>query len=196
MTSSTQAPHTHRVHGGLAAIAAIARRWPIALGLLAAAASTLTGPNGAADLAMIVVIAASCYVAAAAFARPAAAWVWVVVASALVVAARLLDVSPLLVNLVAGTALVVLGIVRGVARPALARQTAGFVGYGLLALVALVLPPAPGLVLAAVTLMGHGVWDLWHLRRHRDQVPPPLAEACVALDVPAGLAVLVLAFLV
>jgi hypothetical protein len=34
-------------------------------------------------------------------------------------------------------------------------------------------------------------WDLWHLRRHRDVVSPSLTEACVALDVPLGLAVLV-----
>ncbi|GAA4941400.1 hypothetical protein EV188_113120 [Actinomycetospora succinea] len=190
MTTSSHAPHTH------GALGAVARRWPVAVGLLAAAAMVLAGPATAADLAMVVVLAASCYVAAAAFSRPWMAWVWVAVGSVLVVASRLLAISPTLVNAVAGAALLVLGVVRGVARPALARQTAGFVVYGLLALVALALPPGPGLVLAALTLVGHGAWDLWHLRRHRDQVSPSLAEACVALDVPAGLAVLVLAFLV
>lgn len=194
MTTHDTAPGT--THARRSLLRALARRWPIAAGLLAAGASLLTGPDGAADLSLIVVIAASCYVAAAAFARPAMAWWWVAVATALVVASKVLDVSPVLVNVVAGSALVVVGVVLGVARPALARQTAGFVGYGLVALVALVLPPGPGLALAALTLMAHGAWDLWHLRRHRDEVPPALAEACVALDVPAGLAVLVLAFLV
>jgi len=42
-------------------------------------------------------------------------------------------------------------------------------------------------------LIAHGGWDLWHLRRHRDLVSPSLAEACVALDVPLGLAVLLVA---
>ncbi|WP_433787695.1 hypothetical protein ACQPX6_12790 [Actinomycetospora sp. CA-101289] len=77
-----------------------------------------------------------------------------------------------------------------------ARQTAGLVLYGVLVLVALAIAPGGGLVLAALTLVGHGAWDLWHLRRHRDQVSPSMAEACVALDVPAGLAVLVLALVV
>lgn len=190
MTTHSAAPHAH------GPLAALARRWPVAVGLLAAAAIALSGPGSAADLAMVTVLAASCYVAAAAFARPWMAWVWVTVGSALVVVSRLLQISPTLVNAVAGVALVVVGVVRGVARPALARQTAGLVGYGLLSLVALALPPAPGLVLAALTLIGHGAWDLWHLRRHRDQVSPSLAEACVALDAPAGVAVLVLAFLV
>ena len=47
--------------------------------------------------------------------------------------------------------------------------------------------------MVALTLIAHGAWDLWHLRRHRDLVSPSLAEACVALDVPLGLAVLVVA---
>jgi TRAP-type C4-dicarboxylate transport system permease small subunit len=68
--------------------------------------------------------------------------------------------------------------------------------YGALVLVALALPPGAGLVVAALALLGHGAWDVWHLRRHRDQVSPSLAEACVALDVPAGLAVLALAVVV
>jgi len=56
---------------------------------------------------------------------------------------------------------------------------------------ALLLAPTVGLVVVALTFIGHGVWDLWHLRAHRDLVSPSLAEACVALDVPVGLAVLI-----
>ncbi|HWN25881.1 MAG TPA: hypothetical protein VNP37_02860 [Actinomycetospora sp.] len=176
-------------------LADVARRWPIAVGLLAAAALVLGGSTRE-DVAMVVVIAVSCYLAAAAFARPWMAWVWCLPASALVVVARLLDLSPVLLNGLAAVVLLVVGVVRGVARPALARQTAGLVVYGVLVLVALAIAPGAGLVLAALTLIGHGAWDLWHLRRHRDQVSPSLAEACVALDVPAGLAVLVLAAVV
>jgi len=176
-------------------LAVLAHRWPIAVGLLAAAAIVLPGPAGRDEIAMVVVIAVSCYVAAAAFSRPWMAWAWILPATALVVAARLVDVSPVLVNGVAAVALLLVGVVRGVARPALARQTAGLVLYGVLVLVALAIAPGAGLVLAALALVGHGAWDLWHLLRHRDQVSPSLAEACVALDVPAGLAVLVLALL-
>jgi hypothetical protein len=175
---------------------ALVRRWPVAVGLLAAVALVLGGSADREGVAMVVVIAVSCYLAAAAFGRPWMAWAWCAVATVLVVAARLLDVSPTLVNGLAAVALVVVGVVRGVARPALARQTAGLVLYGVLVLVALAIAPGAGLVLAALTLIGHGAWDLWHLRRHRDQVSPSMAEACVALDVPAGLAVLVLALVV
>jgi hypothetical protein len=177
-------------------LAVLARRWPVAVGLLAAAAIVLGGPADRETVGMVVVIAVSCYVAAAASARPGMAWAWCVPATALVVGARLLDVSPVLVNGLAAVALLVVGVVRGVARPALARQTVGLVVYGALVLVALAIAPGAGLVVAALTLVAHGAWDLWHLCRHRDQVSPSLAEACVALDVPAGLGVLVLAFLV
>jgi TRAP-type C4-dicarboxylate transport system permease small subunit len=53
--------------------------------------------------------------------------------------------------------------------------------------------PLGALVVVALTLIAHGAWDVWHLRRHRDLVSPSLAEACIALDVPLGLAVLVVA---
>jgi hypothetical protein len=177
-------------------LAALARRWPIAVGLLAAVALLLAGPLGPADVAIGVVIAVAAYLAGVATGRPWMAWVWCAVGTVLVVAARLAGVSPVLVNGVAAGVLVVLGVARGVARPALLRQTAGLVLYGGLVLVALALPPTAGLVLAALTLAGHGAWDVWHLRRHRGDVSPSLAEACVALDVPAGAGVLVLAVLV
>jgi hypothetical protein len=177
-------------------LAALAHRWPLVVGLLAAAGIVLGGTTSAEPVAMVVVIAVSCYVAAVAFSRPWMAWAWVLAATVLVVAARLLDVSPVLVNGVAAVALLLVGVVRGVARPALTRQTVGLVVYGLLVVLALAITPGAGLVVAALTLIGHGAWDLWHLRRHRDQVSPSLAEACVALDVPAGVGVLVLASLV
>ncbi|GLZ44418.1 hypothetical protein Acsp06_06030 [Actinomycetospora sp. NBRC 106375] len=191
-THSTTARPTrlHRVP------AVLRRRWPIAVGLLAAAAIVLTGPLGPDDVAVGVAIAVSCYLAAVAFSRPWMAWAWCLVGTGLVVASRLLDVPPLLTNGVAAVVLVGVGIVRGAARPALARQTAGLVLYGALVLVALSVPPGPGLAVAALALLGHGAWDLWHLRSHRGDVSPSLAEACVALDVPAGVAVLLLAFVV
>jgi hypothetical protein len=176
--------------------AALRRRWPVPVGLLAAGGLVLTGPLGPADVAIAVVIAVSCYLAAVAFSRPWMAWVWCAVGSVLVAASRLAGLSPILVNGVVAVALVGVGVVRGVARPALARQTGGLALYGALVLVALAVAPGPGLVLAALALIGHGAWDAWHLLRHRDDVSPSLAEACVALDVPAGLVVLASALLV
>jgi hypothetical protein len=77
------------------------------------------------------------------------------------------------------------------ARPALTLEVAGLLLYGSISVGALLLAPTAGLVVVAATVIAHGIWDLWHLRRHRDLVSPSLAEACVALDVPLGLAVLV-----
>jgi hypothetical protein len=94
---------------------------------------------------------------------------------------------------VTAVALVAVGLLRARTRPAVTLETAGLLLYGALAVLALLLAPAVGLVVVALTLIAHGVWDVWHLRRHRDLVSPSLAEACVALDVPLGLAVLVVA---
>jgi hypothetical protein len=89
--------------------------------------------------------------------------------------------------------LVVVGLLRGTTRPAATLETAGLLLYGTVAVGALLLDPTVGIVVVATTLVAHGIWDLWHLWRHRDLVSPSLAEACIALDVPLGLAVLVVA---
>jgi hypothetical protein len=99
--------------------------------------------------------------------------------------------DPLVATAGAAAVLVAVGLLRGAARPALTLEVAGLLIYGSIAVSTLLLAPTAGLVLVALTLVAHGVWDLWHLRRHRDLVSPSLAEACVALDVPLGLAVLV-----
>ena len=145
----------------------------------------LVGPNRAA-VALVVAIAATCYVAAAVFARPWMAWAWIPIAFVVVVAGKLVELEPLVATGVAAAALVVVGSrafhhpPRGDARDrGPARSTARF------AVAALLLAPAVGLVVVALTLVAHGIWDVWHLRRHRDLVSPSLAEACIALDVPA-----------
>jgi hypothetical protein len=47
-------------------------------------------------------------------------------------------------------------------------------------------------VVAGSVLVAHAVWDLVHLRRGV-VVPRSLAEACISLDVPLGIAVIALA---
>ena len=126
--------------------AALVHRWPSAVGVLAAAGLFLAGANRV-SVALVVAIAATCYVAAAAFSLPWMAWAWIPLSFVVVLAGVLVELDPLVAT--------------------------------------------AGLVVVAVTLVAHGIWDLWHLRRHRDLVSPSLAEACVALDVPLGLAVLV-----
>jgi hypothetical protein len=173
-------------------LGALVHRWPSAVGLLAAVALFLTGVDRA-SVAVAVAVAATCYVAAAAFALPWMAWAWIPMSVVVVAAGEFAGVDPFVATAGSAAALVVLGLLRAAARPALTLEVAGLLLYGAVAVGALLLAPTAGLVVVAVTLVAHGIWDLWHLRRHRDVVSPSLAEACVALDVPLGLAVLVAA---
>jgi hypothetical protein len=171
-------------------LSALMHRWPSAVGFLAAVGVFLAGVDRV-SVALVVAIAATCYVAAAAFSSPWMAWAWIPLSFVVVFAGALVELDPLVATGGAAAVLVVLGLLRGAARPALTLEVAGLLIYGSIAVSTLLIAPTAGLVLVAVTLVAHGVWDLWHLRRHRDLVSPSLAEACVALDVPLGLAVLV-----
>jgi hypothetical protein len=171
-------------------LSALMHRWPSAVGFLAAVGAFLAGVDRV-SVALVVAIAATCYVAAAAFSLPWMAWAWIPLSFGVVFAGALVELDPLVVTAGAAAVLVVIGLLRGAARPALTLEVAGLLIYGSIAVSTLLLAPTAGLVMVALTLVAHGVWDLWHLRRHRDLVSPSLAEACVALDVPLGLAVLV-----
>ena len=97
--------------------------------------------------------------------------------TALVVLGGMLGAEPLAVLAVTAVLLVVVGLALRVSRAELTGQAVGVLLYAGLA------------VLAAVTLIGHGAWDIWLLRRDA-VVPRSLTEACIALDVPLGSAVL------
>ncbi len=179
-------------HSTSSRLGTLIHRWPSAVGLLAAVALFLTGMDRT-SVAVTVAAAATCYLAAAAFALPWMAWAWIPMSVVVVTAGAVAGVDPIAATAVSAAVLLVLGLLRGAARPALTLELAGVLLYGAFAVGALLLAPTAGLVVVALTLVAHGIWDLWHLRRHRDVVSPSLAEACVALDVPLGLAVLVAA---
>ena len=173
-------------------LADIARRWPTAAGLLVALGMILAGTDRT-TVALVVAIAATCYVAAATFGLPWMAWAWIPLASVVVATGRLVGLNPVAATAISAGVLVAVGLWRSATRPAVTLETAGLVVYGAVAVGALMLSPTVGLVVVALTLVAHGLWDLWHLRQHRDLVSPSLAEACVALDVPLGLAALIAA---
>ena len=133
----------------------------------------LAGANRA-SVALVVAIAATCYVAAAAFSLPGMAWAWIPLSFVVVLAGALVGLDPLVATAGAAAVLVVVGLLRGAARPALTLEAADLLLYGSIAVGALLLAPTAGLVVVAVTLVAHGIWDLWHLRRHRDLVSPSL----------------------
>jgi hypothetical protein len=88
--------------------------------------------------------------------------------------------------------LVAIGLVIRAPRPALTAQTAALLGFGGLAVAALFLAPRAGMVLAGLALAAHAGWDVVHYRRN-EVVPRSLAEFCILLDVPLGLALVALA---
>lgn len=177
--------HGHAPTGARALLA----RWPSLLGLVAATAILLAGVADRTTVGITVAVAAVCYLAAAALDRPWAAWAAIPAGTVVIAGGGLLGVQPLTSLAVAAAVLVVAGLVTRAPRAALTAQSLAMLAYGGLVVVGLALAPTAGLVLVAVTLIGHGAWDVLHLRRGV-VVPGSLAEACVALDVPLGLAVL------
>ncbi len=169
-------------------------RWPTALGL-AAAGVALAGDAGPETAALTVCVAALCYLGAAALGRPWIAWAGVPGGTAVVVVGELAGATWWAALAVAALALLAAGSASRTRRPATAAQAAAAVGFGVPAVAAvLLLAPRAGLVVAGVALAGHAVWDLVHLCRGR-VVPRSLAEFCIALDVPLGLGLVLLAAL-
>lgn len=170
---------------------ALLRRWPTALGLLAAGFQLATGANREA-VAITVSVATLCYLAAAALNRPWIAWAAVAAASLIVVAGELAGLTWWAALALAAAALATIGLIAGVPRPALTAQTAALLGFGALAVTALYINPQAGMILAGLALASHTGWDLIHYYRNT-VVPRSMAEFCMVLDLPLGLALILLA---
>jgi hypothetical protein len=165
-------------------------RWPAVVGLLGAAFVAIVSPDR--DTVIIsLFVALACYVAAAAFGLRWVAWAAIPIASALVVAGRLVEIGPWFVLGGVSAVLVITGLALAASRTALAAQSFAMIAYGGVGLIALTLGPVTGAVLASLVLMTHAVWDVIHYRRN-EVVPRSLAEACIFFDVPLGAAVVVL----
>ncbi|WP_433362799.1 hypothetical protein ACQPZX_30960 [Actinoplanes sp. CA-142083] len=166
-------------------------RWPAALGLAAAAGQLALGPD-TDTIATVLAVAVLCYLGAAAFDRRWVSWAGCLVFPAIIVAARFADLTWWLVGALVALALVVVGLILRAPRRALTVETAGLLGYGAVAVLALSLSPRAGLAVAGVALCAHAVWDVIHYRRDV-VVKRSLAEFCVLLDVPLGIAAIILA---
>jgi hypothetical protein len=183
-TQSAPAPATaHRA-------TAFWRRWPIALGLLAAALAVLTGGDQETVITALLV-ALACYLAAAALDRPWVAWAAVPIASVAVTAGQFVDIDPWFVIGGASVVLIVVGLLRRASQPALTAQSLAMLGYGGAAVLALAFSPMAGAVLASLALIAHAIWDVVHYRKNA-VVPRSLAEFCMFFDIPLGVAVIVL----
>lgn len=151
----------------------------------------MLGPD-TETVATVVGVALLCYLGAAAFDRRWVAWAGCAVFPAVIVGSQLLELNWWVVTAAVAAALVLTGLALGVPRLALTAQTAALLGYGAVVVAALFLQPRLGLALAGLALIGHGAWDVVHFRRDV-VVNRSLAEFCVHLDVPLGVAAIVVA---
>lgn len=171
----------------------ILRAWPIIAGLAAAAFQLATGATSE-TVAITVAVAALCYLGAAALDRTWMAWVGIPVGSVVVVISKLTDVPWWSGIAVVAVILVIIGLLLKVPRRPLTAQTVALVGFGAAAVGALLIEPRLGLAAAGVALTMHAVWDALHYRRNV-VVSRALALFCMFLDVPLGVAAIVLAIL-
>ncbi|MET8869645.1 hypothetical protein ABZW11_42510 [Nonomuraea sp. NPDC004580] len=170
----------------------VLHRWPTALGLAVAVLSLVTGSNEE-SLAITLAVAAVCYLAAAALGRPWTVWPAVLGGSLVVVVSELIG-TPWWAGLGgAAVVLVVVGLALRVSRPALLAQALAVLGFGGVAVIAVFTAPQVGVIVAGLALASHAIWDAIHLRR-KLVVAPSLAEACIFLDVPLGLGLIILTY--
>jgi hypothetical protein len=167
------------------------KHWPAALGLTAAVLVLITGA-GVDTAATAVTVATLCYLGAAAFARPWVAWAGVLGFSLVVVATEMLGAPWWAGCAAVAVALLVVGLIIKAPRRPLVAQAAQAFAYGLPAVLTLFLSPTAGAVVAGLALAAHAGWDLVHYRRNT-VVPRSLSEACMLLDIPLGLGVVILA---
>lgn len=167
------------------------RYWPAALGLAAAGFQVVSGV-ATESVAITLAVAASCYLTAAALGRPWIAWACILAGSAVVTVSEIVGLV-WWVGLSAFTVvLIVVGVVRETWSHALTAQALAMLGFGGLAVVAVLISPRLGLALAGLALASHAAWDYVHWRRN-EVVPRSLAEFCLTLDIPFGVAAIVLA---
>ncbi|MBB6344798.1 hypothetical protein FHU36_001307 [Nonomuraea muscovyensis] len=167
--------------------AAVLRRWPTALAVGTAAARLAGGSSDGeiTALAEVAMLLPLVYLVVAGIRRRGASWPTLGALVVLYVGLRTLDVVPTPAVL-AGVSLAVLvrGAVSGDLRSsgAFRLQALGVLGFGALALAALVAEPDLGRYLVAAGWLLHGVWDFVHLRRNA-VVSRSYAEWCGVFDV-------------
>jgi hypothetical protein len=165
--------------------------WPGLVGLAAATFQILTGVS-TESVAVTVTVAASCYLAAAALGRPWIAWAAIVGASLVVTASEVAGFTWWQGLAALGVILAVIGLLRRAPAPAITAQGIQMVAFGGCAVFALFISPNLGLALAGIALAVHAAWDYVHWRRN-EVVPRSMSEFCILLDVPFGVAAIVLA---
>lgn len=173
-------------------LAALLARWPSLVGLVLLVAAAAGGVE-AHLTAMIIMIAALCYLAAAAFGHRITAWIALPIISALVFVAMITPLDAIVLILVLAAAVSVFGLIRlpRTGRRELGFQAAGFVVFTGVGLVAMMQGPVLAAHLAGLVAIGHGVWSVIHHRRNQ-VVSRSFAEFCAVLSIGLGAVTLII----
>lgn len=165
-------------------------RWPSLLAAGALVANTSGGVDSHVT-AMVIILAAMCYPAAAALGSRRSGWAMIVLASVAVFVATPVGVDPTTMLIVAGFGFGGVGYLRGSAvdRREVGVQTLGFAVFTAVALTAMMTDPWVSAHLAALAAIGHAGWDAVHFLRDT-VVTRSFTEFCFLLDLGLGLLLL------
>lgn len=156
------------------------RRWPTALAI---ALEVVSWGIGAVRAGQILPLLPALYVVVAVLRRRGASWPVLVASFGLLVLLQLQTVvEPTVAILALATAVALVGLRRRPGRAELRVQLAGLALFSGLALVGLTVAPETARYVLAAGWLGHGIWDLVHLRRDA-VVSRSYAEWCGVLDV-------------
>ncbi len=171
-------------------LARLVHRWPVALGI-AAAAGILYGADDRADAAPIIFIAAVIYLAVAAFGGQRATLPVFVGMSVVFGIFQVLDQPEWVFALVTGLVLTGIGVAnRNLLTGGLESwQAPALLGFALVGVLGLAIDPQIGVYVVAAGLIGHALWDVVHLRLNR-VVARPYAQWCAVLDLVLGVGII------
>lgn len=173
-------------------VAALLRsRWPSVLGVVMIAATSFRGAD-VYVVTLVTMLAALAYLSAAATSRRRAAWITFAVTAAFVPIGVLtrFDFTLLIVAIAALVIAYGLATLERQSWRELAIQGAGFAGFTAISVIALNLGPAVAAYVAAIGVIGHGVWDVIHHRRDK-VVTRAFSEFCAVLDFGMGVLLLI-----
>ena len=196
MTSTTprplDQPAAHQPGGMLRTVL---RRWPTVAALGMTVLIVLDLSTGS-DLAPVLAASGFVYLGAAALKEPATAWplFWGILLAILATERLVADSAATWVVLGLACLFVGYGLLSGAARPAdgLPLQAIAMIGFGILAVAALLVSGDVGAYLVAAGLLGHAAWDVYHHRANK-VVARSLAEFCFILDTLVALAMVAVA---
>ena len=187
-------PQAHRTPERRSWADFLKHRWPTALGLVQAAAAIAVIVLLGADVEFAPGIAtmAGIYVVAYALGRPAAAWAAYPSLGAVVLALIALGIDAQVGMTVVLVLLWIWAISRGRAHDGrwFTIQTAGMAVFGTLTVLAFLVDPKVGGVVAGIGWITHGGWDIYHFVKNK-VVNRSWSEMCAVVDIPVGVALVV-----